>query len=408
MYYSSIGILALIVLIIVNQDVIFNAKDNQAIPALRYYRLFLFGVLAFYVCDSLWGIFDGLHLIKLLYVDTLIYFFMMAMTVLFFAKYAITYLAKNSIVGKILVLGGNIFLLVTLIFLIINFFYPVIFAFNENDEYSTFFGRYMIFGLQIIIFALTTIYTLAMSIYKRSDNRTRYRAIGIFSLAMVILISIQIYYELLPLTSAGYMLGTCVLHSFVIEDEKKEYKEKLEKSLYNEQKQRKELGSAMKLAYTDSLTGLSNKLAYLELEEKIENTIHSKNHLELSIAVLDLNDLKLTNDNLGHEKGDEYLIEASSLICRFFPHSKVFRIGGDEFAIIIEGEDFQRRYEIAKEFNALMEKNIEDNINVLIALGISDYNENIDKSYQSAFERADKAMYQRKDELKNLKKSTFK
>ena len=54
-----------------------------------------------------------------------------------------------------------------------------------------------------------------------------------------------------------------------------------------------------------------------------------------------------------------------------------------------------------------MEKNIKDSVNVLIAIGIADYDENIDTSYQSVFERADKAMYQRKDELKKIKKSTI-
>lgn len=138
----------------------------------------------------------------------------------------------------------------------------------------------------------------------------------------------------------------------------------------------------------------------------LKNLFHALSNL--SIVVLDLNDLKLVNNTLGHEKGDEYLVEASSLMCKFFPNSKVFRIGGDEFAIILEGEDYSNRYEIVKEFNTLMEKNIKEEVDVLIALGISDYDENTDKSYQTVFERADKAMYTRKNELKNLEKSALK
>ena len=120
----------------------------------------------------------------------------------------------------------------------------------------------------------------------------------------------------------------------------------------------------------------------------LKNLFHALSNL--SIVVLDLNDLKLVNNTLGHEKGDEYLVEASSLMCKFFPNSKVFRIGGDEFAIILEGEDYSNRYEIVKEFNTLMEKNIKEEVDVLIALGISDYDENTDKSYQTVFERAEK------------------
>ena len=407
MYYSAIGILALLVLLIVNQDVIFKAKKNAAIPALRYYRLLLLGIAIFYVSDFMWGIFDRLDLMKILYADTIVYFFIMAMAVLFWTKYAVTYLAKNSVLGNVLVIGGNIFLVVTLVFLIINLFTPIVFDFNENKEYTTYFARYIIFGLQIIIFFLTAIYTLIMSFYKKNDNKSRYRTVGIFSVSMVVLMSLQICFPLLPLTSAGYMIGTCVLHSFIIEDEKEEYKHKLENSLEREIKQKKELGSAMKLAYTDSLTGLNNKLAYLELVEKIENNISSKNMVEFSLVVLDLNDLKYTNDNFGHEKGDEYLIKASSLICEFFPHSRIFRIGGDEFTVFLDGADYHKRYELVKEFNALMKNNIKEKINVLIAIGLADYDNDIDKSYQSVFERADKLMYQCKDEIKKIKNSNI-
>ena len=101
------------------------------------------------------------------------------------------------------------------------------------------------------------------------------------------------------------------------------------------------------------------------------------------------------------------MIEARDLICKFFSLSKVYRIGGDEFAVILESEDYQRRGKLVKDFNHLMEKNIQDNNGVLIAIGLAGYDESIDTSYQSVFERADKAMYQRKDELKNMKKSTI-
>ena len=402
--YSVIGVLALIVLLIVNQDVIFKAKENEQIPSLKYYRLSLLGVGIYYISDFMWGIFEEFNLSTLLYIDTVLVFFLMALAVLFWAKYSVSYLANNSVLGKILVISGNIFLALTVVFLGINIFKPIVFSIDEGDEYNTFFARYIIYGLQIIIFFLTSIYTLSIGIISKNENKSRYRAIGLFSLSMAILISLQIYYPLLPLTSAGYMLGTCVLHSFIIEDEKREYRDKLEKSLDRELMQKKELGSAMKLAYTDSLTGISNKLAYLEIVELIENNITSKNISNLSIIVLDLNDLKLINDTLGHEKGDEYLVEASTLMTKFFPNSKVYRIGGDEFAIILEGDDFKNRYEIVKEFNSLMEKNIKEDVHTIIALGISDFDSTYDKSYESVFERADKAMYLRKEELKKFKK----
>lgn len=52
--------------------------------------------------------------------------------------------------------------------------------------------------------------------------------IGFFGIAMMLLISIQVFYPLLPVYAMGYMLGTSLLHSFVVEDEKEEYRRELE------------------------------------------------------------------------------------------------------------------------------------------------------------------------------------
>ena len=89
------------------------------------------------------------------------------------------------------------------------------------------------------------------------------------------------------------------------------------------------------------------------------------------------------------------------MICRCFKSSPVFRIGGDEFAVILEGADYQRRAELLESLNQSVIRNIGSREPVA-ALGLADYTPGEDHSFRSVFERADRNMYERKKELKDL------
>ena len=84
---------------------------------------------------------------------------------------------------------------------------------------------------QIFLFLLTSLHTLVLSTKTSAEKKVRYRAIGAFGIVMTALIAVQIYNPLLPVYSVGCMLGTCMLHTFIYEDEKAEYRIKLEKLL---------------------------------------------------------------------------------------------------------------------------------------------------------------------------------
>ena len=109
---------------------------------------------------------------------------------------------------------------------------------------------------------------------------------------------------------------------------------------------REQLTSAMQqaddmheLAHMDALTGLRNRLAYdkeiAALDEDLKNGMQA-----FGIAMVDLNFLKVINDNYGHDCGNEAIKLLSSTICNVFVHSPVFRIGGDEFAIVLRNNDY--------------------------------------------------------------------
>ena len=207
----------------------------------------------------------------------------------------------------------------------------------------------------------------------------------------------------MPFYALGLMLGTCILHTFVVEDEKEENRREMKELLAREMEQEAELGTARYIAYTDPLTGIKNKSAYIEAIGLLERRVADNKLDNFGFIVFDLNGLKRINDTKGHEAGDKYIREASYLICNMFKHSPVYRIGGDEFVAFLEGEDFDNYEELIKKFNNLIEQNLKEG-KVVISSGFAQFNKKNDDSITRVFERADKKMYSRKKQLKTLAK----
>ena len=155
------------------------------------------------------------------------------------------------------------------------------------------------------------------------------------------------------------------------------------------------------MAYQDPLTGVKSKQSYAEQEKKMNRMIADGNLREFAVVACDLNNLKITNDTKGHKAGDELLQSASRLICEYFDHSPVFRTGGDEFEVILEGKDYENRHMILSSVNKTVEQNLIEG-KVVVALGMSDYIPGEDKTLQDVFIRADAIMYRRKKDLKRM------
>lgn len=98
------------------------------------------------------------------------------------------------------------------------------------------------------------------------------------------------------------------------------------------------------LAYSDGLTGLGNRTAYLEQLEAYASG--EMGISKLGIVFLDVNNLKKVNDNQGHEKGDELITVAARIISDSFGKlGKSYRIGGDEFCVLMTGLGLRDMYE---------------------------------------------------------------
>ncbi len=157
------------------------------------------------------------------------------------------------------------------------------------------------------------------------------------------------------------------------------------------------------LAFQDSLTGVRNKMAYdnylSELDERIENG----NVKSYGIVVLDTNNLKEMNDTYGHENGDAYLINSCKLICQIFPHSPIFRIGGDEFVAILIDKDLDNHQNLLKQLKESMEstKNVSfpwKQISIACGIGIAENAK--ETTIADTFNKADNDMYKNKRAIK--------
>ena len=160
-----------------------------------------------------------------------------------------------------------------------------------------------------------------------------------------------------------------------------------------------ELKTALVLANKDALTGVKNKHSYLTLTDEIDSQIREKSDVAFSVVVCDINNLKQINDKLGHIAGDSHIKEACQIICCIYKHSPVFRVGGDEFVVLLRGSDYEHREELFDQIRTtVLENKATDG--PIIATGMSDFDPASDSEVNDVFRRADKAMYNNKTELK--------
>ncbi len=118
---------------------------------------------------------------------------------------------------------------------------------------------------------------------------------------MTLLIAIQVFYPLMPFYAMGYMLGTCVLHSFVVEDEKEKYRRELEKAVERERLQLQELAEnreVLRTALASAEQASHAKTAFLSnMSHEIRTPMN---------AIIGLNNIAM-NDPTASEKVKEYL-----------------------------------------------------------------------------------------------------
>lgn len=154
-------------------------------------------------------------------------------------------------------------------------------------------------------------------------------------------------------------------------------------------------------AYHDQLTGLYNRMAYVDYTGREEFTPE-----HCILAVFDLNNLKKCNDTLGHEKGDLYIRECARIIQDCFGDAgRCYRMGGDEFTVLLENismDNCKKRIKRMQEAVAECNRRHPE-IDMGIAGGMEVYDKRIDYDIGDTYRRADKKMYREKFAMKQAK-----
>lgn len=156
-----------------------------------------------------------------------------------------------------------------------------------------------------------------------------------------------------------------------------------------------------KMAYTDGLTMLYNRIAFSEKENEI------RSHRKICVIVqLDINNLKTVNDVYGHAEGDKHIISAAHMIRDSFATlGTCYRTGGDEFIVVVEYGDIpETENALAEMQHMIHEYNDRERppIPLQVAYGYAKYSPS-EYLLEAAERLADQRMYERKRAMKSAK-----
>lgn len=156
----------------------------------------------------------------------------------------------------------------------------------------------------------------------------------------------------------------------------------------------------VQLATKDPLTGAGNRR---RLDDKLTEVVngYERNGLTASMLLLDLDHFKKVNDIHGHAVGDQILKNITEIVnLRIRVTDSLYRIGGEEFIVLLEGQDLDRAAHLAEQVRTLVEANeLVPDQSVTISIGVAELK--VSESPQEWLHRADEALYRAKDAGRN-------
>ena len=229
MYYSAIGILAFLILLFEHKDFLLKRNRISRTPAGKAYRQFLFAVLIYYLTDIVWGWFEAEKWASLLFADTTVYFIAMAAGVLCWTRSSVIYLGERGRFSRFILYAGRIFAGAVTVISVANCFTPLLFTVDQSSVYRALDLRYAVLITQILLLLLVSTHAFGVFFRLRGTMKkgNRYRTVGLFGLIKSIFLITQLWFPYLPLYTIAYMLGTSLLHAFVISDEENETRSRL-------------------------------------------------------------------------------------------------------------------------------------------------------------------------------------
>lgn len=217
-----------------------------------------------------------------------------------------------------------------------------------------------------VLIAATIAVVLPYAIYenkKRPGITVRYLVYGLILLSTVAMVSVLFYWMRMPKLYRTLMLcGITVFFASQLYGQIYTYLNDVQSNRMKVA----ELEIYERISHHDPLTGLGNRRAFEKRMASLECTLSPSENAVL--VMLDLNGLKYTNDSYGHAAGDELILSAANCIRKAYePVGECFRIGGDEFAVVLFGEDCK-----AQECNQNLQKEIDSaNTDSILKLSIA-------------------------------------
>lgn len=154
---------------------------------------------------------------------------------------------------------------------------------------------------------------------------------------------------------------------------------------------------------TDFLTGLNNKRLFELTEKEIDNELQT-NPRPFSVIVMDMNNLKQTNDEYGHEYGDSYIIGSSNVMKAHCDEDTLYRIGGDEFCIVLRDDEVENTAKIATAMQVAFDKTFNADVQpwekYTVSVGYCIYTD--ETTFSQVFKKADANMYEAKEAFKKI------
>lgn len=231
MIYSCAPTAMLIINIIINLESLrkngfhINKQDKDKMLGVRY-NYFILSACIYFAVDMAWGILydykENPVLFPVMYSLTVLYFLFMLLTMVTLTWYIVAFINKSGRRSELLIFGVWTMFLAGIICLILNHFYHFMFSYNDAHEYVGEFGRNISFLLQILFYAVISIYMLVLASKSKGSLKVRYKTVAVTGLVLGVFLVLQILYAFLPFYATGLMIGICLIHSFVLSSVNKE------------------------------------------------------------------------------------------------------------------------------------------------------------------------------------------
>ena len=301
--YSIFSIVAIAIHLIIN----FDLMIGRGVATVRgmHYRGFLFGVLAYYVSDAMWGVLAGLGWTNCLYVETAFFFLSLVAFVFMWGRFAITYLGLGKWATRTLMWYGYALLAFNLAALAVNPFCNCFYYFDAQGGYLTGSARDVAFVLLVVFGLLVAAFSLAKAIASRDSVRRRSIMVLLSCVTMGVAIVLQVVWPLTPFTALGCLIVNCFFQVFVIQDEQAEkHAAELEKALERARTAEKARSLFFSIVSHDIRTPLNAILGYSELLQKDTTSQAERDEALKSISASGTTLLQLVNDVLDLAKMD--------------------------------------------------------------------------------------------------------